>query len=262
MQPFRRLLLTAACALLATGGAQAQTALDNIVKTGVIRIAVPTDYPPYGFVGTDLQPQGLDIDMARYVAGKLGVKAELVPVTSTNRVPYLQTRKVDIVISTLARNAEREKVVDFTSAAYSPFISAVFAPRTLAVKSFADLDGKSVGVTRGTIEDQELTKVLPKGTNLMRFEDHAATITAMGAGQVAAVGSSQPAVSKLIQNQPQLGLENKLMLSQSPNYIGVPKGEDKLRERINEIVLEARKSGESDRMSTRWLGRAVGDIPL
>ncbi len=45
------------------------------------------------------------------------------------------------------------------------------------------------------------------------------------------------------------------MLSQSPNFIGVPKGEDKLRERINEIVVEARKSGESDRMSTRWLGR-------
>jgi polar amino acid transport system substrate-binding protein len=58
------------------------------------------------------------------------------------------------------------------------------------------------------------------------------------------------------------GLENKLMLSQSPNFIGVPKGEDKLRERINEIVVEARKSGESDRMSTRWLGRAVGDIPM
>ncbi len=106
-----------------------QTALDNIVKTGVIRIAVPTDYPPYGFVGTDLQPQGLDIDMARYVAGKLGVKAELVPVTSTNRVPYLQTRKVDIVISTLARNAEREKVVDFRPLPTRPSSAPCSRPR-------------------------------------------------------------------------------------------------------------------------------------
>jgi polar amino acid transport system substrate-binding protein len=93
-----------------------------------IKIAIPTDFPPYGFVGTDLKPQGLDIDMANYIAAKLGVKVELVPVTSANRIPYLQTKKADLVISTLGKNPEREKVIDFT-AAYSPFFQAVFAPR-------------------------------------------------------------------------------------------------------------------------------------
>jgi ABC-type amino acid transport substrate-binding protein len=94
-----------------------------------IKIAVPTDFPPYGFVGTDLKPQGLDVDMANYIAAKLGVKVELVPVTSANRIPYLQTRKADLVISTLGKNPEREKVIDFT-VAYSPFFIAVFAPKT------------------------------------------------------------------------------------------------------------------------------------
>jgi polar amino acid transport system substrate-binding protein len=56
------------------------------------------------------------------------VKVELVPVTSANRIPYLQTKKADLVISTLGKNPEREKVIDFT-AAYSPFFQAVFAPR-------------------------------------------------------------------------------------------------------------------------------------
>jgi polar amino acid transport system substrate-binding protein len=95
-----------------------------------INIAVPTDFPPYGFVGTDLKPQGLDVDMANYIGAKLGVKVELVPVTSANRIPYLQTKKADLVISTLGKNAEREKVIDFT-AAYSPFFQAVFAAKTL-----------------------------------------------------------------------------------------------------------------------------------
>lgn len=51
----RRLLLAAGLALL-TLGAQAQTALDNITKSRTIKIAVPTDYPPYGFVGPDMAP--------------------------------------------------------------------------------------------------------------------------------------------------------------------------------------------------------------
>ncbi len=65
-----------------------------------------------------------------YIAAKLGVKVELVPVTSANRIPYLQTKKADLVISTLGKNPEREKVIDFT-AAYAPFFQAVFAAKTL-----------------------------------------------------------------------------------------------------------------------------------
>ena len=75
------------------GVAQAQNALDEILKTKKIAIAVPTDFPPYGFVGPDLKPQGLDIDMANLVASKLGATLELVPVTTANRIPYLQTTR-------------------------------------------------------------------------------------------------------------------------------------------------------------------------
>ncbi|MET0311680.1 MAG: transporter substrate-binding domain-containing protein, partial [Burkholderiaceae bacterium] len=120
----------AALALLGASAAQAQTALDDILKAKKITIAIPTDYPPYGYVGTDLKPIGLDIEMANYIAAKLGVAAELVPVTSANRIPYLQTKKADLVISTLGKNPEREKVIDFT-AAYSPFFQAVFASKSV-----------------------------------------------------------------------------------------------------------------------------------
>ena len=72
--------------------------LQDIEKRGVIRIAVPQDFPPFGSVGTDLQPQGYDIDTARYLAKAMKLKLQLVPVTSANRVPYLQTDKVDLVI--------------------------------------------------------------------------------------------------------------------------------------------------------------------
>ena len=108
--------------------------LQDIEKRGTIRIAVPQDFPPFGSVGTDLQPQGYDIDMARYLAKQMKLRLQLVPVTSANRVPYLQTDKVDLVISSLGKNAEREKVIDF-SRAYAPFFLGVFGPKGVQVAS-------------------------------------------------------------------------------------------------------------------------------
>ncbi len=246
--------------LAATGTAQAQSALDNVMKSKAIKIAIPTDFPPYGFVGTDLQPQGLDVDMAKYIAAKLGAKVELVPVTSANRIPYLQTQKADLVISTLGKNPEREKVIDFT-VAYSPFFQAVFAAKSLPVTSFADLAGKSVGVTRGAIEDQELSKVAPATADIKRFEDNNATVSAFVSGQVQVIATGASVAGNLMARNPQLNTEYKLLLKDSPNFIGVAKGEDALRTKVNEIILAAKKSGDIDAMAKKWLGRPAGTLP-
>ena len=224
--------------------AQAQTALDDVRAKKLINIAIPTDFAPYGFVSTDLKPQGLDIDMANLIAARLGVKVERVPVTSANRIPCLQTRKADIVISTLGKNAEREKVIDFT-AAYSPFFQAVFAAKTLPVKGAADLAGKSVGVTRGAIEDLDLdldlTKIAPASADVKRFEDNNATVSAFVSGQVQVIATGAQVAGNMVVRNPQLGAEYKFVLKDSPNHIGVNKGEDKLAQ--------------------KWLGRPAGDLP-
>ena len=247
-------------ALAVAAGAQAQDALEAIQKARKITIAIPTDFPPYGFVGTDLKPQGLDIDMANYIGAKLGVAVELAPVTSANRIAYLQTRKADLVISTLGKNPEREKVIDFT-AAYSPFFQAIFAPRAIAVKSAADLAGKSIGVTRGAIEDQELTKIAPASTDIKRFEDNNATVSAFVSGQVQLIATGASVAGNMMARNPQLNTEYKLLLKDSPNFIGVAKGQDKLRLKVNEILAEAKRSGDLDKMALRWLGRPAGDLP-
>ena len=248
-------------ATLVGAQAQAQDALANITKSKRVRIAIPTDYAPYGFVGADLQPQGLDIDMANYVAGKLGAKVELVPVTSANRIPYLQTRKADIVIATLGKTPEREQVVDFTHS-YSPFFQAVFAPKSMSVKSWSDLDGKTVSVTRGAMADTELGKVISPNVSVRRFEDHVGTVSAFVSGQVQVIATSAAEGGVIMKQNPKLNAEYKLLLKDSPNYIGVNKGETALRDRLNAIVLEAKKNGEIDKLSNKWLGRAAGDLPL
>jgi polar amino acid transport system substrate-binding protein len=240
--------------------AHAQAALDDIVARKAITIAIPTDFPPYGFVGTDLKPQGLDIDMAHYIGARLGAKVELVPVTSANRIPYLQTKKAHLVISTLGKNPEREKVIDFT-AAYSPFFQAVFAAKSLPVRSFADLAGKTVAVTRGAIEDMEITKLAPPTADIKRFEDNNTTVAAFVAGQVQAIATGASVAGNMMQRNPQLNAEYKLLIKDSPNFIGVAKGEDKLRLRVNEIIAAAKASGDIDKMAQKWLGRPAGELP-
>ena len=173
----------AALCLVLAAPAFAQNALDDILAKKVLTVAIPTDSAPYGYVGTDLQPQGLDIDVANLIGAKLGVKVELVPVTSANRIPYLQTKKADLVISTLGKNPEREKVIDFTIA-YAPFFSGVFGTKAIAVASAADLKGKTIGATRGAIEEQALTASAPPDATVKRFEDNNATIAAFVSGQV------------------------------------------------------------------------------
>ena len=245
---------------LVAGQSWAQAALENILKTKKIRIGVPTDFAPYGFVGPDLKPRGLDVDMANYIAAKLGAQAELLPVTTANRIPYLQTKKADLVISTLGKNPEREKVIDF-SIAYSPFFIGVFGPKSIAIKAPADLAGKSIAVTRGSVDDTELTKIAPAGAEVRRFEDNNATISAFVAGQTQLLATSAQVASTVMSKNPQLGTEYKFLLKDSPNFIGVAKGEDALRAKVNEILAAAKKSGELEKLSQKWLGRSTGDLP-
>lgn len=255
------LTLTLSATLLAVSGlAHAQSALENIEKTKLIKIAIPTDFPPYGFVGIDLKPQGLDVEMANYIADKMGVKVELVPVTSANRIPYLQSKKADLVISTLGKNPEREKVIDFT-AAYSPFFQAIFGPKNIEVKSFTDLAGKSVAVTRGAIEDQELTKVAPNGLDIKRFEDNNATVSAFVSRQTQLIATGVSVAENMMQRNPQLGTEYKVLLKDSPNFIGVAKGEEALRAKVNGVIAQAKTNGDLDKLAMKWLKRPAGNLP-
>ena len=259
----RRTLLPLAVVMLSASvlpSAHAQTALDDILKAKKITIGVPTDIPPYGSVGTDLKPQGLDVDMANYIASKMGVAVDLQVVTSASRIPYLQTKKADLIISTLGKNPDREKVIDF-SFAYSPFYQGIFALKSTKVSSMDDLAGKSVAVTRGSIEDQELTKVAPASADIKRFEDNNSTVSAFASGQVQVLATGVSTAGNMMYRNPNLPVEYKLLLKDSPNFIGVGKGEDKLRTRVNEIIVAAKANGDLDKMAQKWLGRPTGNLP-
>jgi polar amino acid transport system substrate-binding protein len=227
-------------------------ALNNVLKNKTLRVAVPQDFPPFGSIGSDFKPVGYDIDMAKLIAQELGVVVEIVPVSSANRIPYLTTGKVDLVISSLGKNAEREKVIDF-SAAYAPFFNGVFGANSLKLTKADDLAGKTVGVTRGAIEDLELTKIAPASATIKRFEDNNTTISAYLSGQVPLIATGNVVAASISEKQPNKKLDVKFLIKNSPCYIGLNKNEPKLLEKVNAIIEKAKKDGSLNRISMKWM---------
>jgi polar amino acid transport system substrate-binding protein len=227
-------------------------ALDDVMKNKVLKVAVPQDFPPFGSVGADMKPVGYDIDVAHLIAQDMGVALELVPVSSANRIPYLTTKKVDLVISSLGKNPEREKAIDF-SAAYAPFFSGVFGTDREAVGKVEDLGGKTVGVTRGSIEDLELSKIAPANATIKRFEDNNATISAYLSGQVSLIATGNVVAGTISEKQTAKKLDFKFMIKNSPCYVGVNKGEPKLVERVNAALAKIKKDGSLDAVAKKWM---------
>lgn len=250
---FPKILLTMLTATALFSSTARADALDSIVKSGVLKVAVPQDFPPFGSVTSDLKPQGLDIDVATLIAKKLGVKIELIPVTSANRVPYLQTKKVDLIISSLGKNPEREKVIAFSDA-YAPFYNGVFGGADQKVSSAADLAGKTVGVTRGAVEDLELSKIAPASATIKRYEDNNGTISAFLSGQVQLVATGNVVAAAIIAKNPPKKPETKFLIKNSPCSIGLNKDEPKLLDKLNAILAQTKKDGELNALSVKWLG--------
>ena len=251
LKRFLQALALAAGLVAVCSSAQAD-ALADIKKAKVIKIAVPQDFPPFGSVGKDMKPHGYDIAVAHLIGKALGVRVEIVPVDSGNRIPYLQTKKVDLVISSLGKNPDREKVIDF-SAAYAPFFSGAFAPADVKIGSVADLAGKTVAVTRGALEDLELTKIAPPTADIKRFENNNATISAYLAGQVQVLVSGNVVAAAIAERGGARKPESKFVIKESPCYIGLNKGEPALLAWVNEFVASAKKSGDLNAVSQKWL---------
>ena len=226
--------------------------LDDIQQKGVLKVAVPQDFPPFGSVGADMQPYGYDIDMAGYLAQKLNVKLELVPVTSANRIPYLQTKKVDLVISSLGKNPEREKVIDFSNA-YAPFFLGVFGAESVVLKTSDELADKTIGVTRGAVEDMELSKIAPASTTVKRFEDNNTTLSAYLSGQIDLIATGNVVIAEIASRMPDRKPATKFMLKNSPCFIGIYKGETRLQQKVNELITAARSDGSLNKFSENWL---------
>ncbi len=260
-------LVAVACAgggespsVIAQGG-DTVSSLDRIIEEGTIKIAVPQDFAPFGSVDASGNLEGYDIDVANLIAEDLGVELELVPVTSDNRIPFLQTNKVDLVISSMGANPERAKSI-FFSIPYAPFFSGIYGSTDISdVGSFGDLSGYKVGVTQGTLEDLELSDAVGDDVQIERFADNSLTASSLISGQVDMIATGNVVASELSKNNPDKNIVSKFIIKESPAHIGLRRGEVDLLQWVNTFVYHKRLGGELNDFSEKWLGEPLPPLP-
>lgn len=253
-------LITSLCLSLYSTAPTQALEVDDIIEAGTIKIAVPQDFAPFGSLGENGDPEGYDVDTARLLAEDLGVDLELIPVTSTNRIPFLQTGRADLVISTLGANPERAKSIAF-SIPYAPFFSGVYGPADVEVSEPADLEGLTIGVTQGSLEDLELSKIAPEGADFRRFEDNSGTLASLLANQVDVIATGNVIAAQLREDNPDRNIEQKFIMKQSPSHIGMRRGETDLLQWVNTFIYHKRLGGELNEFSLTWLGEELPDLP-
>lgn len=236
---------------LVAGGPAGADALEDITKSGTIRIGIFEDFPPFASLGTDMTIQGYDVDMANALAKALGVKAELVGITGQNRIPFLSEGKVDALLS-IGYSDERAQVVDFTDP-YAPYYIAVMGPAEVEVKDAADLAGKTIAVNKGTLEDTEVTKVAPEGADIQRYNDYNGVISAFLSGQAQLMVVGNDVGATILAKDPKIKPEEKFLLLTSPSNMAVKKGETALQKKLNDTLVGMKKDGTLNDMAVKWL---------
>ncbi|MDS4068353.1 MAG: transporter substrate-binding domain-containing protein [Candidatus Competibacter sp.] len=124
--------------------------LDLIQKRGALIVGVKSDYPPFGMLDAGGRLIGFEPDLAAELARRLGVRLQLVAVTSTNRLQKLEEGAIDVVIATLGDTPQRRQIATLIEPNYYASGAAVVAPSNAHLSSWADLRGKKVCATQGS----------------------------------------------------------------------------------------------------------------
>lgn len=176
--------------------------LNKVLDAGTLRVAVLPDFPPNSVQKPSGEFVGYEVDIAQQLADALGVELELVPTDGSNRLPLLQSDRVDVNISSWTATNERAQAVGFTI----PYVAqgaGVLFNKSDPIASLDDLAGKKVLVARGSTNDTIMTEFYPE-TEVVRFESIADALAALRAGKVDAAVESFTVVNEEGEASPDL----------------------------------------------------------
>ncbi|MFL5216891.1 MAG: transporter substrate-binding domain-containing protein [Microvirga sp.] len=171
--------LAALAGVAFAAGASAQT-LDKIKSRGVLVVGTKADYKPFGFRDPSGAIVGFEPDIGKEVADKLGVKLELEPVVSSNRMQFLQQGKIDLMIATMNDKPDRRQVVGIIDPLYYASGVNVLASRKAALKNWEQLKGQKVCGIQGAWYNKPVAEKY--GADIVAFKGQAEAETALMQG--------------------------------------------------------------------------------
>lgn len=235
--------------------------LDRIIKEKKIRVTAEVTSPPFGLLDRNNQPDGSEIETARQLAKDLGVELELVQVTGPQRIPALLAGRADVAISSLSITVDRAKTVMFAPP-HGALSIVIAAPKKVNIKSAADLAGKKIGITRATLEEASVPPIAPPGTQIVYFDDIAATMQALISGQVDAAGMSAFAAKSIGDRNPKAGLENKFTVRTAYYAAAVRPGDFDLLQFLRTWVFVNRQNGVLAAIYKKYTEVPLVDLPV
>ena len=250
-----KLLATTMTALLlmASGAAHADR-LDDIKKAGVLRVATFDSNPPFGFVDPKTNHiVGLDVDYAKAVADKLGVKLEIQPTNPANRIAFLTSKKVDLVFANFTITDERKKEVDFSTPYFAS--GTQFIAKKGVLKTPDQLNSLRIGADKGTTNEQQVRTQFPQAT-IVAYDDTPFAFAALRSGNVQAITQDGPKLVALLANVPDKEKYEIPPFTISNDYegVGVPKDEPRLLAAVNDTLTGLEANGQAQHIYDQWFG--------
>ena len=232
-------LLTLAFSVMTTAAAESgkvYRTLDEIKESGKINIGVFSDKNPFGYVDENGEYQGYDVYFANRIGEDLGISVNFVSTEAANRVEYLETGKVDIILANFTVTAERAEKVDF-ALPYMNVALGVVSPESRVIRDLSEIGAEDqVIVISGTTAEDYLIKNNPE-IKLQKYDTYANAKTALENGNaVAWANDNTEVIAFALENEgyevgiPSLG-------SQDTIAPAVSKGNDTLLTWINEEII-------------------------
>ena len=241
----------------ATGGENGHSSnrLQDILTRGYIEVATEPAFAPNEFIDPtrqgDEQYVGSDIELAKYIADKLGVELRLKPMDFTSVLGSISTGKYDIAISALAYTPARAETMNLSKGyyfgdedpqkAYGILIRKEAAGQ---IKTIDDLADKTLVVQSGSIQELFVNEQIPACGKLNRVSSTNDALLMVQEGRADAVAAALRMAELYLDANPESGMMilPDFYFTVDPDTqgtrIGIPKGEDELTDRINEIIDE------------------------
>lgn len=249
-------LVLGGCTSTGSTDTPTESHLTNILKSKTIKIAVLPDAPPWGIINASGEYEGLDVSLAKALAESLGAELEFVNTNDANRIPLLQTDKVDAVIAALTATNVRAQSVEM-STPYAAGGSLVLVPADSSIQSYADLAGKTVAVSRGSSQQTMMEADFPD-TTLTPFDTVADAIQALKSKKVDAMPTDGAVAKGLAEDDSGLRVLAGPGLAVSVVSIGVKAGDQLWLNYLNTFIKNYNLSNAGNASYLKWLGE---DIP-
>jgi polar amino acid transport system substrate-binding protein len=247
----------------AAGAASAGEVLDQVMKSGTVRVAIIGGNPPYSRMSPSGEPEGYDIDIAKAIADALKVKVEFITTDIPGRVTALQTRKADLTIADFTKTVQRSTSIAFTDPYLVVSLEFMVGADRSDLNTIADLDKAEmkIGITRGGTAEQNVPLAAPNAT-LARFNNEADILNALEAGQVDAMSQDNLYNAQIMKDHPGKYKVLPGLYSHEEIAIGLPAGDFDWWRVVNTWVEQFNASGDNGRLFEKWFGYPLPPIQV